>query len=479
MLTCRRVFDWDRHEQFARASCDFNPIHMDTVAARRTSAGAPIVHGMHALIWALECFVESVLFKTGARRLKVQFLRPIYVGERVSLELIPSAPQIIRARAFVGADEVMVASIGFNESQDVPHTFADVRSLPVLPPAVPNRYDISEMDGLTGCLSLGPMMAQIEALFPRAVQLFGLPRIAALACSSCLVGMVVPGFHSMFSGFDVSLAEDDTVAPDVLRYAVVSLARRFRLVRIGITARSINGALETVSRLPPVSQPSMAHAMSLVSAGEFRNSTTLIIGGSRGLGELTSKLIAAGGSRVIITYATGKTDADAVVEEIRQADADCVAMAYDVKKPASEQLASLSVIPTHVYYFATPHIFHRKVELFDPERFRDFNLYYLKGFFELIQACIRLRPEGITAFYPSSTAIETRPATMTEYTMSKAAGEVLCDDLSRFVPGVRILTRRLPRLPTDQTSSVVQGNFADPIEVMLPIVRQMQYGSLA
>ena len=43
--------------------------------------------------------------------------------------------------------------------------------------------------------------------------------------------------------------------------------------------------------------------------GEFANVRALVIGGSRGLGEITAKIIAAGGGDVWITYRRGKEDA--------------------------------------------------------------------------------------------------------------------------------------------------------------------------
>jgi NAD(P)-dependent dehydrogenase (short-subunit alcohol dehydrogenase family) len=261
--------------------------------------------------------------------------------------------------------------------------------------------------------------------------------------------------------------------PESLEFLVASVAARFRSVRIAVKSRSLQGFLETLSRLPPVKQPSVDVVKSRVSKDEFRDSTALIVGGSRGLGELTAKLIAAGGGQVAITYANGKSDAAAVAAEIQEAALSCTTMPYDVRKSATEQLAALTAAPSHIYYFSTPRISRRKSDLFDPIRLNDFNTYYVTAFFDLVKACARLRPEGVKVFFPSSTFIEERPAGMTEYVMSKAAAEMLCEDLSKYTAGVHVITRRLPRLPTDQTSSVVQARSANPIDVLLPIVREM------
>jgi nucleoside-diphosphate-sugar epimerase len=147
---------------------------------------------------------------------------------------------------------------------------------------------------------------------------------------------------------------------------------------------------------------------------------------------------------------------------------------YDARQSAEPQIASLQEAPTHVYYFATPTIYRRKKGLCDSHRLAEFNAYYLTGFLDLVEACLRRRPEGVVVFYPSTVYIDDRPADLTEYVMAKAAGEVLCADMQKYLRGVCVLVRRLPRLPTDQTSSLLRSAVADSVGVMMPIVREMQ-----
>jgi NADP-dependent 3-hydroxy acid dehydrogenase YdfG len=477
MDTTHRIFEPISHARFAQLSCDYNPMHMDAIAARRTQAGAPIVHGIHSLLWLLESIAESGTHLPRATSLKVQFRKPIYVGDEGSFEIVRLTAKAVRARVLIEGTEAVVASIGFGERQGAapPPPLIETQAIPMTPPTSPNDLRLDEMEGRTGCLSFGSTLEQTEAMFPSAARYFGVQKVAALVCSSCLVGMVVPGLHSLFSGLEVSFFDDDAAAAtDALQFAVMSVEPRFRLARIRIRGGGLQGFLETVSRLPPVMQPSMARIAKLVAKDEFRGCTALVVGGSRGLGELTAKLIAAGGGRVVITYVAGKSDADAVAEEIKKAGAECETAAYDVRQAADEQLAALGArVPTHVYYFATPAIFRRKAGLCDLRRFAELNSFYVAGFLDLVQACLRRRPVGIRVFYPSSVSIDTRPADMTEYAMSKAAAEILCADLQEYLTGVHLITRRLPRLPTDQTSSVAQVKTADPIAVLLPIVREM------
>jgi hypothetical protein len=472
MDTDRRVFDWSNQEKFARLSCDWNPIHMDTTAARRTHFGVPIVHGIHSLIWALECFASRGMAANPIGNLKVQFLHPIYVGDEVVLDISQPKPQLMLARASVSGEEVLIASFATSEAL---RTFSvPPPSNPRPPPMQPAEPTLAEMASLHGSLSFSAGSAELGAMFPNASAVFGAQRIAALACSSCLVGMLVPGLHSLYSGLDLSLSTQDCAPAGALQFAVESVVERFRLIRIAVAAQGIRGSLETVNRPPPVRQPGIDRVTSLVSKDEFRDCVALIVGGSRGLGELTAKLIAAGGGRVVVTYASGKLEAEALARELTAANAQCTILQYDVRRPAAAQLAALTVVPTQLYYFATPPIFQRKAGLFDEKRFTEFSTFYVSGFYEVVQACPHASPGGLRVFYPSSTALDERPSTMTEYSMAKAAAETLCADLSKFVAGMHIMVRRLPRLPTDQTSSVMQGKTQDPIEVLLPIVRQMQ-----
>jgi nucleoside-diphosphate-sugar epimerase len=217
----------------------------------------------------------------------------------------------------------------------------------------------------------------------------------------------------------------------------------------------------------------MTSLASIVRADEFAGSTALVVGGSRGIGELTAKLIAAGGGKTILTYHVGKSDAERVASEIAAVGGSCDVLAYDARLPAQPQLNGLLDTPTHLYYFATPQIFRRVRD--SRERLHEFRALYVDGFRALIEALSARRPD-LSVFYPSSVAVMegTRPRGMLEYATAKAAGERLCADLDARHASLRISVERLPRLPTDQTASIVPVEESSALETMLPIVRKVQ-----
>jgi hypothetical protein len=92
------------------------------------------------------------------------------------------------------------------------------------------------------------------------------------------------------------------------------------------------------------------------------------------------------------------------------------------------------------------------------------------AFADLCESLAGIATDGLRAFYPSSVLVDQVVAGLLEYSMAKAAGEVLCRHLVRSVSGLSILVKRLPRVLTDQTNTVALIKAERGLDVMLPIV---------
>jgi acyl dehydratase/NAD(P)-dependent dehydrogenase (short-subunit alcohol dehydrogenase family) len=455
--------------EFAGLSGDWNPMHMDPVAARRTSSGRQVVHGMHTVLRALDDFAASSPKVSLPSTLTVRFPVPVYLNEAVEVLEVEHTDTSVRLQAQVDG----TATVDLRMTLGQAHGSHEVSGpYTVDSAAVCRELQISEMVGRSGTVNLASEPDRIGQHFANAARWLGVERVGAMLCLSRLIGMECPGLHSLFSAFKIDFPL--TPSPPVLHYQVASIKEQLRLLKIEVQGLGIFGTAEAFARQPPAVQLTTSDMAAAVNPTEFAGQRALVVGGSRGLGELTAKILAAGGGHPTITYAAGKNEAERILTEIRLAGGSCNALHYDARLPPSAQLENLGAPVSHLYYYATPQIQRRRTKRFDSAILDEFLEFYVRAFYDL---CVTLReksPERLAAFYPSSIAVTDRPREMTEYAMAKAAAEVLCADLNRSWPGMHILSVRLPRILTDQTATVVPVESANALDVILPIVRKLQ-----
>jgi acyl dehydratase len=471
-VAATRTFSADDQQAFAQLSDDRNPMHVDETAARRTQAGGCAVHGIHSVLWALDVLAAGGVRLAEAVSLKADFTRFLPLDQVVELTIVAREPDRLRAELRAGRMRRVVIDVRFGSRERTVPAWAPAGAAQV--PDWPAEPDFSAMGAACGSLRPPPGAEdRARALFPHACAALGVPRVVSIALMSSLVGMVVPGLHSIFSDFALELSRDGTGAPG-LGFEGRRIDDRFRLVTLGIWGPGLAGTLNAFARFPPVAAPSLTRAAALVRPDEFANRRALIVGGSRGIGAATAKLIAAGGGTVALTYRSGREEAEGIHEEIAGARGgdSCSIWPFDAAADPASQLAPVPGKFTHVYYFATSRIFVGGGAVFDRRLFDAFFDIYVAGFSAVVAWLRDRAPEGgQNVLYPSSVAVVERPRDMTEYAMAKAAGEVLCADLMRAHRGLVITAPRLPRIMTDQTATVPPVPAADALEVMLPLLR--------
>ena len=83
--------------QFADIVRDFNPVHIDPIAARSSMFGQKIVHGIHGTIRQLDSLIaEGVLdwiTPQTALSMKVDYRQPTYPSDIVKLKIQDKGPQ--------------------------------------------------------------------------------------------------------------------------------------------------------------------------------------------------------------------------------------------------------------------------------------------------------------------------------------------------------------------------------------------------
>lgn len=464
-----KIFTHADQEVFAALSGDWNPIHVDPVAARRTIAGEPIVHGCHTVLWALECFFAA----QGASipsSIEAVFQRPVYLDTPVAAKLSVVEGEVVVAVS-TGETPVARLKLAFDEAplpiarRDVPNTVSTART-------APEDRPFETLQHWSADISLGVDHSAAARRFPLLWE--NAPGFVALFCSlSRVVGMECPGLRSLFSRLSARTSENFSGFVG----KTVAATREIAPVRILLEGEGIACDVDAFYRPAPVGQPSIEEIARRASTGVFSGTTALVIGGSRGLGEATAKLIAASGGDVILTYSVGRADAERVVAEIRNVGGKANALQMDALAPrhAFATLEGQRVRLTHLFYFATPRISGRRTANFDADLHERFSAFFVTGFVRAVEGALRLSAGHLRAFYPSSVFVDAPPQSEIEYAAAKAAGESVARSLERCDKRLTILVERLPRTATDQTATILGTRLAYAVDVMASPVATMYH----
>jgi hypothetical protein len=486
---------WSEQERFARLSGDWNPIHVDADFARRSSFGEPVVHGMSTLLSALECFCKSLgkddqsgLLGQLPEAVTVQFPRPVFVGD--NLRLVRVSQDDKRLRLAVRSGDVDLARItvglpklpGVASAETQKSVAADVATSCRLPDQArhvparrsPAQRSMADGEGLVLTRPFSVDAAVMSDIYPSLINWIGESRVAAIALLSSVVGMEWPGARSLFTEAKIKIVDVEKPFVGVLTTQVLTADAKHGLTMAETKGGGIIAATSAFFRPHAVMQPTLKALQSQVEPDAFKGWTALVVGGSRGLGEVAAKLMAAGSADVVVTYRSGRAQAEAVKAEIVAFGGRCEIAGFDAGKSG----LNLPVLdkpdaPVLLFYSASPHIFRRRTQDYSRAWFEEFLSIYVDGFIDVLQTVKAWTSGQISVLYPSTEAVDQPMAQLVEYAAAKAAGEAACRSITAGDARIRVDLPRLPRLLTDQTNSIIHVDTAEPAAVLLPVLRRL------
>ena len=460
-----RVLQFDeRHvAAFAHASGDHNPLHVDPSFARRTPYGECIVPGSLVAIALLGCLPRDVL--RSARSLRASFTSPVllHAPDKASArpmtrgdgawELRLEGRGRLLTRVAVTDDTEMFRVPATTPSQI--HTAAAMRARPARVADV----DVQVGSEVSSAYSPGPELAELARSWD-AGELD--PRLlAALAWASYLVGMELPGLHSLFAGVKLSVDPVSGAPAQVVdQWARVRdhdsrTGQLFLEGGIRDGEGSVTGEIEAFVR-EPVPGPTLASFDSEPS--EEQEGDVVVIGGSRGFGASLVLALASRGYTVHVVYSTS-VDAAEEVKQAAGSKADrLVFHQADARDPdqltpvvdaigAAGQLRGLALnaavppLPMGVTAAAAD-----QLAAYVEENVR-------LAVTPLGALLPQLDPEGGWVLFCSSAAVTAPPRDWPHYVAAKGALEALAEWLAASQPTMRSVVLRAPKLLTDLTNT--------------------------
>jgi hypothetical protein len=451
-----RVFTQNDQLQFGKFSGDLNPIHIDPALARKTIAGECIVHGINGFMYAINSLVRYKGITID--HFNVKFLKFIPLGIKIYCfwDDDKNELSIISEKTLYTSISVIFGPV----SKD-----GDISTIKSDKPLItPRNLTIKECSEIIkedlifrGDIEIG------KFLFPDLFETYDEIFVAELASTSEIVGMQTPGINSLFLSIKGNFSEKN-LDP---YYGVANCDLKFGVMKLLVNGTYLKAEIDVIYRPASKNLPSIEQIYKKDKGNEFENVDALIIGGSRGIGEITAKIIACGGGKVTISYNLGKQDAEKLQQEISNFGGDC--NIFHLKIEDEFYLPNFNF--NQIYYFATPKIITENPSISNTQLGNLYELYYVDAFHKLLMQVLENHMRT-SIFYPSSTFINHPSENYLEYAGAKLKGELLCKEFidTKYM---RIIYPRIPRLATDQTLGLIPEQFEDSVDVLYPLIQTM------
>ena len=266
-LLKKRCYRQQDQDDFALLSGDYNPLHIDPVAARRTLLGGVAVHGVDLALSALEALLGRLgnRSRLSVSALEAQFPKPVLLGERVVFQVAEQSGDLFRVVGNVAGETAVRVAVRLVPEAALANHPAPA---PVTEPLV--VADFEALATAEGTLPTGLDHELAKRLFPLALANLGEAGLAGLLALTRLVGMRCPGLHSLFSQLEIRFCEDHP--EPAIHYKVKQADERFRRLAIQVEGSYLDGRLLVFVRPPPEQQPGMAEVAACVPPGAFASS---------------------------------------------------------------------------------------------------------------------------------------------------------------------------------------------------------------
>ena len=441
----KRSFNINDLKWFSEQSGDYNPIHLDEEVARRYLSGGIIVPGMYILLWALNEITEKL--KRNVEYINAKFHHFARINQLLVINYeIDNSNGILYIKS--GMRSIATFRIIFSDSIIINQS---EKSLP--PKSNIKNYSFNEIKSLSGNFKTYFSEGIFNQFNSLKLNKMG-NVVSVLMAFSRLIGMHVPGLNSLFIGVEINFK--NSFKNKDLKWVVTRHTNIHSLISINIEGNGCKGSISTMYRPKPVKQLAIEDIYNKYKNNNFSKQVALIIGGSRGLGEYTAKLLGSNGSEVIITYNKGIKDALRVKNEIQKYNSKVHCINMNIIKPSAaiKNLNLLKLNITHVYYFASSKIIESRQKKIDYDLLNQYNLMYVESFQNFIEEMLDNFDYDFNVFYPSTIFIDQNPLLYKEYIKSKLCAEKVIEQLILKYKKRFIFDVRLPRLLTDQNPNL-------------------------
>ena len=435
-------------KDFVNLSGDNNPLHIDKTYSRRLLYGKPVIHGVFTLLKILDFWVANNKKRLNFNTLKVRFVKPVFNNDSLDLN-ISEENDNVKIQVYIKSVLSLSISFSFSLKNDFNINKGYINETPEL--NIPKEISIDQVLDLSLNLNLYLHEELFEKHFPNLFKNASLSLMSVILASTRAVGVYCPGSNSLYS--ELNIKKSDSFNPK-FDLNIPKIYKSLNLAKMDFKASFYSGSIKAFVRKDAQKQIKFKDVLKLVRFDLFKNEKALVIGGSRGLGEVTAKILAAGGAKVTITYNRGKIEAKNVCNELNEFNACCDILKLNINNDEELNILKSNTF-TSMFYFATPFIETSDEYELNEELLKRFHEFYVVNFFKIVQILKIIGVKNI--FYPSTIFINELPNNLKEYSIAKMSGEMICSYINKLKGFPKVYFPRMEKMRTDQTAGLLDS----------------------
>ena len=274
-----KIYKQEDQIEFAKISKDYNDIHLEKNVARKLIFGQQIVHGVNILITALKLLKN---YNTKIRVISCEFKEPVFLYKKITFFKIENNSS---TTILVKSNKEIKTIISINND-------------------IHNIYKNDSIKFYSSKKNKKFLINRNKFLLPKNYlglkKFFNIEQIKEILSLSFFIGMIYPGKYSLISGLHINFRKN-LIANSNICFSMIKIDQRINKSIIEFQG-NITGNIFAFSYKIPNFKNIKKLKKKIQPNNLLKNKNSLIIGRSRGLGEITSKILSILGSKIYLTY---------------------------------------------------------------------------------------------------------------------------------------------------------------------------------
>tara|TARA_B100001564_G_C20648383_1_gene675604 strand:- start:23 stop:1483 length:1461 start_codon:yes stop_codon:yes gene_type:complete len=470
-----KAFDQNK---FAKISKDFNPIHCNNIESRKSIFGGEIVHGVNILLTALNFLYKNKKIEKPSQ-ISCDFLKPLFLNQKTdfylnlkdrnALEILVKSKNLLTSKFTIILKKINIERL--NKKNLSAKTINQINKINTNR-IIDNKCLINNKNKY---YQVNLKNFNLSKSFSNINYKFNTQEIKEILCLSYFVGMVCPGKNSILFKITINM-NSSKISKNLnknkkILFHLLNFSKALNKLTINFSGL-IEGEIQCFKYL----SPKITHIKDLkkfrLESKYVNNKKALIIGGSRGLGEVTSKYLAIQKCVTYATYNLGLNEIKKFKKEFHRFNYKIFFLKYDIenKKFITINKKKFKKID-YFFYFATPKILNTYLYKFDKILFNKYMNYYYRSFKNLCIELNRIAEKKIKIFYPSTIYINNNNQNFKEYTLAKKNSEFKIKKLEKKLNNIQIKIFRLPEMSTHQNIKIL-GSDKNNLSLFIPFIKK-------